>query len=429
MIRRLKTDLGYYTPAFFHINVETNSSFEKFSDEDFSVFFHEYIHFIQDVTTIYGLNNMYVYSEYIRYATNKVYLSTEKEFEIPILPTTDNESNIYLNKKICNLTNGDDKEIKKIKRICNIETILESTDVIDSPVDSIESVLVTLQDDFDIEYILIFGAMSIMESMAYLLEQMICPGYRKSPDFPYSFAEIIVDKIYPEFGKERLNTLALCDLCMMYSNPGIIFIQFLHEMSSRKWIPNYPEEIYDELLKRKVSLNGHGEISLEQNFNILSGNVNTQIKDYFKDPEIFQDIRNWVDQLMNTAREIRFKNRYFILDIARGGDVQKNLAFEKIYKQLGTPLISNKSGECTLLYPNKPDGVEIGYFSAIGEIISLFENANCECSLYAICAKYGNKIDSRCKTAPWKHSQDEFLCPFSLLWNHWRLKEFIPKAK
>ena len=60
MSRVLNTTLGYYEPAFFHINIGTNSSFEKFSSRDFSIFLHEYIHFIQDVTTVYGLNNIHV---------------------------------------------------------------------------------------------------------------------------------------------------------------------------------------------------------------------------------------------------------------------------------------------------------------------------------------------------------------------------------
>ena len=426
MNRILSTTLGYYTPAFFHINISKNHSFEKFSNEDFSVFLHEYIHFIQDVTTIYGLNNMYVQSEYIRYATHKVYKSNNRKFNIPIIPNANNEGNIYLNKAICKLTNGDDLEIKKIQKITHIEIINESTGVSNTPVDSLESVCVNLIDGYGKEQVLIFGAISIMENMAYLLEQMICPEYTHSPDFPYSFAEKIVENIYPEFGKNRLNTLALCDSCLQYSNPGKVFVQFLSEVKSEKWIPKLPECIYDKLLKRKVSLNGQREVSLEENFNELSELVKTQVKDYFNDPLIFEDIRNWVDQLLNTAREIRFSDQYFILDIARGGPLKSNKAFEKTKDQLGTPLISNNSGECTLLYKNKPEGVDVGYFSAIGQIIALFESGNCDCSLYSICTKYGNKVDERCNTNPWERCVDQLLCPYAMLWKHWNLKKFTP---
>ncbi len=422
MSRVLNTTLGYYEPAFFHINIGTNSSFEKFSSRDFSIFLHEYIHFIQDVTTVYGLNNMYVYSEYIRFATNKVYGSQSKKFSVPIVPLNDNHDNVFLNRQICKLTFGDSDEIKKVVKIVDIITENQSTGVIGSAVDNIESILVICNDDLGEEWPVTFGALSIMENMSYLMEQLICTDYDSSPDFPYSFAEKIVEKIYPEFGKEKLNILALCDLSLQYNNPGKIFVQFLQDMFSVKWLPESPEEIYDSVYKRRNTLNGEGENSIEDVYNQLSLKVRNQVQGYFNDPELFTDIRNWINQLLKTAQEIRFDNKYFILDIARGGkDV-----FQSFFKQLGTPLISNSTGECTLLYPDKPEGVEIGYFIAIGQIISYFESGSCRCDLLNICKKYKNKIDQRCESAPWERCFDTLLCPYALLWKHWNLKEYTP---
>lgn len=426
MSRILRQTLGYYTPAFFHINIGTNASFSQFSDRDFSIYLHEYIHFIQDTTTIYGLNNMYVYSEYIRFAINSAYNSQNKHFNVPILPTEDNEGNVYLNMKINNLTNGDNSEIKKIKDILSIDIINEPTGVFGSPIDSIESVVVQCIDDKDNDYVLSFGALSIMENMSYLMEQMLCTDYAYSPDYPYSFVEKIIKKIYPEFGTNRLNILALCDLSLQYSNPGKVLVQYLQEMLSNKWLPTSPEELYDEIYSRKNSINNKGEISLEQNFTELANMVKQQTQGYFNDPKIFTDIINWIEQLLNTATQLRFQNKYFILDIARGGNVKTNKALKKLINKIGTPLISNNTGECILSYPSQPEGVELGYFSAIGQIISTFENGNCNCSLHPICIKHKNGVDNRCQSAPWKRSNDIKLCPFALLWKHWKLKDYEP---
>ena len=426
MSRRLHQTLGYYTPAFFHINVGTNASFSRFSDMDFSVYLHEYIHFIQDTTTIYGLNNMFVYSEYLRFAIDQVYSSKNKRFDIPILPTDENKENVYLNMKIQNLTNGDSSEIRKVKAIISINIESEPTGVIGSSVDSIESVFVECIDDKDNDYFLSFGALSIMENMAYLMEQMICTDYSRSPDYPYSFAEKIVNKIYPEFGMDRLNVLALCDLSLQCSNPGKVFVQYLQEMLSKGWLPTSPEKLYDQIYQRKNSINNSGEITLEQNFIELSNIVKQQTQGYFNDPKFFTDIRNWIEQLLHTAVNLRFKDRYFILNIARGGNVKTNKAFEQLFKEIGTPLISNNTGECTLLYPNQPEGVELGYFSAIGQIVSLFESGNCKCALHPICVKHGNDVDKRCQSAPWERCNDMRLCPVALLWRHWKLKDYAP---
>lgn len=49
----LKTTLGYYIPTFFEMHVAThddNMIINQMSDGDATVLFHEYIHFLQDIT-------------------------------------------------------------------------------------------------------------------------------------------------------------------------------------------------------------------------------------------------------------------------------------------------------------------------------------------------------------------------------------------
>jgi hypothetical protein len=292
-----------------------------------------------------------------------------------------------------------------------------------SDVDSVDCIIVRCIDNLGEENSVSFGALSIMENMAYLMEQMICKEYETSPDYPYSFAEKIVEFLYPEFGRNKLNVLALCDSSLLYSNPGKVFVQYLQEMKFDGWLPTKPEDVYDQILPSKITLNGGSvEIPIEDNFKQLSEIVRNQVKGYFNDPE-FDNIRTWIDQLVYKGQKARFKDKYFILDIARG-DLE---VFKDFVKKFGTPLISNSEGECTLVYPENPDGVEIGYFYAIGQIISFFESGNPKCELINICTRYGNGIDNRCNTDPWDRCRDEFLCPYAMLWNHWGLSDFKPK--
>lgn len=430
MTTRLRTTLGYYTPAFFHIHVGTNLSFTSFSDKDFSVFLHEYIHFIQDVTTLYGINNMYVYSEYIRYAINEAYKSPDKKIDIPITPKDSNEDNVYLNLMINRLTCGDGCDISIIKQIKQIDIIVEDIDVPKSSLKNIESTVLTIVDNDDKEQLVSFGAIAIMESMAYLMERLLCPSYIKSPDFPYCIAEKIIEKEYPDFAKDSLNVLALCDVSLLYSNPGKIFIQFIREMKDDNWMPKNPEDIYDNIYSRVNIVNNTTKISLEDNLKGFLEIVKIQIQGYFNDPKLFSEINNWINHITITAYNLRFKDKYFILDVARGGMVRDNKVLKTLIdKTLGTPLISNVSGECTLKSPviMKGYGVDISYFAAVGQIISLFESAKYKCDLHTICTYYKNNVDERCIRTPWKHITDVRYCPFALLWYHWKLKEYEPK--
>jgi len=107
--------------------------------------------------------------------------------------------------------------------------------------------------------------------------------------------------------------------------------------------------------------------------------------------------------------------------------VKCNLKFREIIDKIGTPLISNKIGDCSLCVPNYPEGIEIGNFLAIGQIISLFETGKFSCGLKLICEKVGNSIDNRCLNSPWKHTKEyPLLCPYALFWKHWNFDGIVP---
>lgn len=398
-------------------------AFGRFSSEDFSVFVHEYFHFIQDISTYYGLNNMYVYSEYLRFAINQIYQSPNHCFKVPITPNNYNQQNVFLNSQISKFTNGDSCEIDVIKAINSIDIVKQETGTLGTKLDEIESAIITGLDNNNEEFIVAFGAICIKENISYIMEQFICDKHEGSPDFPYTIAEKVANEIYPDFAKDKLNVLALCDISLMYSNPGPVYIHFLNEYKDQCWLPSRPEDIYDNVLGRGNILNGDSVITIESSYNRLVDTVKSQLKGYFNDPEIFSNLTIWLVELLDLSKEKRFSDQSFILKIARNGRSE----FEKLLYELGTPLISNDMGECTLLYPSKPeDGVEIGYFYAIGQIINFFESGNTECKMQKICIMNMNHTDSRCIINPWSRCNDEFKCPYALLWKHWNLSKYEP---
>lgn len=84
---RQKTNRGEYIPAFFemYLRIDGDIDLNKLSERDFSLFFHEYIHFLQDITTTYGLTTCYVYGEYIQSVVNDIYEKGQQVFEVPYI--------------------------------------------------------------------------------------------------------------------------------------------------------------------------------------------------------------------------------------------------------------------------------------------------------------------------------------------------------
>ena len=98
----LNSTLDRYKQALFRMDVDFTFPSgadwnHRLSEKDVSVFTHEYIHFLQDISTYVGLNNAYVYSEQIHGMVNYVYKHPYGPIKIPInLPY--NFGNIDLNK-------------------------------------------------------------------------------------------------------------------------------------------------------------------------------------------------------------------------------------------------------------------------------------------------------------------------------------------
>ena len=111
MLRNYNQTLGSYTPAFFHINLnfpfyQSRLALYNLKKKDLSTFVHEYIHFLQDISSYSLLNNAYVYSEYMHAAAHCIYKYPKGVFQIP-LKIPRNYGNIDLNRFVNTTCMGD----------------------------------------------------------------------------------------------------------------------------------------------------------------------------------------------------------------------------------------------------------------------------------------------------------------------------------
>ena len=432
MTRKLNQTLGFYLPSFFRLHISTDNSIKdlnELSDFDFSVFFHEYVHFLQDVTTFYGLSKIHATVEYLRFANNFIVKSTEKEFVIPIEPDPTNSDNVLLNGHLCKITYGDieSMDVKVINRysITNLPINIPN-----SPIPEIEVIDVEFTDSKGDQNIFTFGAGCIMENMAYLLEKLTCKDYAKSPDIPYTSAELLVKHIYPNFGKNPLNILALCDISLGISNPANYFILTIEEWKLRGEIPSSPRILYDNFRNGSFSINGSENNLTNNPLQDISNIAKSQLKGYFND-SYFDNLKFWIDDVISSAVTFRLSNPYFILDIAQG-NIRENKSFIDLFSKIGTPLLTNNKNDFRF-YQSKAysSQIDIGYFWAINQIQNLFFGDKFECELLDFCNQIqsNTKTDKKCINEPWLRCTDKNLCPFALFWRHWGLSEYSPKMK
>lgn len=429
--RKQNKSLGFYLSSFFLLHVSTKESLKNInaiSDRAFSILFHEYVHFLQDITTFYGLNNNHVTVEYLKYANNFAIKGPSKQFEVPIDPDPTNFDNVLLGTHIANLTYGD-VESYNVKEILNYQLLALPILVPNSPIKEMVVVDVTFVDEIGKDQIFTFGAGCIMESMAYLLEQLTCKDYSPSPDIPYSAAELLAKHIYPEFGNNKLNVLALCDVSLGISNPGKHFILTIEDWRDKGILPVSPEKLYEEFSKLTFTLNGGGPVS-ENLFESMIPTVKLQLKAYFNDPH-FNDLKDWIDAMIDAAAELRLRHPTFLMDIAKG-NIRENPNFIQIFNELGTPLLTNENKEFGFYHrKGSTKQIDVGYFWAINQIQERFLGLTEPCALMDFCSQKesNTKVDDRCKINPWSRASDKNSCPYALLWRHWKLEGFEPVSK
>jgi len=427
----------YYRPSFFRMKIDLPvdlSNLRDITDGTFSLYFHEYIHFIQDISTIYGLMNISTITYYIQDVAHRVGKQQAKEFTIPMPLLNDNRdygfNNFALRKFY--IGSGINPKHTKINLVSYRKKMAQWGE---SPEDELPVVIVeakdlNTQEHFEFE----FGGNHITEGMAYLCEQYVYSDILKqqghiipADEYPYLVALKIAELIYPELAKEPLLVIAACDASLMTYHPGLSYIRLLDNLRQTDFLSN-EIGIGDLYNRAKVLLKGSHE-----DFDTVLETVRNEIKLNFKDKN-FEGNNQWVDLLFDRIKDFRSKVPEFITDILQFGDLKKNEIFGMFHSLFGSPLVLNGEEDATISLPLGfiPNNFHPSLFWAINQMLRIFSNQQpTPCELKEYCLKSSRhdpklKVDSRCDTAPWERCQDTDLCPVAIVWRHWGLSPYVP---
>jgi hypothetical protein len=394
-----------------------------YDDYTESVYLHEFIHFIQDVTTVYGLSNINITVDYMRFVNNHVLKSPPGGFNVPVLPIPQATDNVCANLELAGIYNGtgEDDEVtftghSPKARIVQVGTSTKTPAIIEITYTDVDG----QNSSFE------FGALAIVENMAYMIESECYINCEPSPDLPYKAAEKLVELIHPAFAHNRLNILALCDASLQVFHPGQFFYETLIKIKNDKKLFSKPEDIYKYCRQIQPPFNFDGATDFKSLLIAQAYVAISQITGYFNDP-IFQPIKDWLEKMIRTAVDYRIYNESFLLDIARGKKLNVNKPFKYFYEKVGTPLITNDLGVATLYDPsNLSSNLNYPIIWAIDQIHQAFWGNQQNCELKDVCTIGKINIDSRCDDAPWQRVTDKDLCPYAIMWRHWKLAGYYP---
>lgn len=106
---KLETTRGYYNPSFLKLTVNADcdlSNLNLLNKAHFSTFYHEYIHFLQDLTTTFGVTNAAIIANRLMFYNEQFRNSPDQFVKVKIPLIDQNGANSKLNAELQNLYQG-----------------------------------------------------------------------------------------------------------------------------------------------------------------------------------------------------------------------------------------------------------------------------------------------------------------------------------
>ena len=216
---------GSYSTSFFHIYMdgEFQTDLNLLSTNDRGTFIHEYVHYWQNIGTLWGLGNSILFYNEIRCLVNEI--KSINDIKIPL--HINFPKNICRERKKYTIGNGtcsyDKYEGKCIDRS---QKIVMSFDYDTSLGVRIPTIKLHIRFTDGSENDLYLGAHIIKESMAAMYQSLI-DTESSHPDVPYNIIKILCMDYYPNYCNNIEFLICACYASLFSMKPGDTFIQLM----------------------------------------------------------------------------------------------------------------------------------------------------------------------------------------------------------
>lgn len=403
---------GYYKPSFFYIFLEGSFNIDVglLSPKDRGTLVHEYIHYIQNISTYWGL-----YSSIVRYhelMEFKSYLIATDNIEIPIKL----EYSETLKVKIDRVIFGNGRSNFPYGKSWNID-LSKNIEIEKNRLNlhghNVEKIVLTAHfDDGRVEPIDL-GAHIIKESMAALYQSLVDVDAKHS-DIPYNLVQILCNQHFPNISNDIEKLICICYTSLFSMSPGSELISLMEWASKNPHLDGMT--IFTEFVDTTTIIDRHGERhKIEQYFDTLI--------DGFKD-SLATNLQADLDYIERVLDRIRLSNRsvpYLTVLYDSNGLSVENI--NALVGHFGIPYIQTLNNGYHFPQSTKTGAAEDESSVDVMELIAqetmfsyMTRPRDKMCPLYYMCS--GTIYDKDgCFGAPWEDPQCSFTIvssPFSL---------------
>ena len=421
--------LGIYKPSFFYIELDVGTEFADIlkNTSSLSVFFHEYIHFLQDILTINGINNT---RSIFLLLQNAISFMQQSKNGIKSLPHYFPSKNKIDYKSIIQYTYGNnDKNI--FKMLNNSSKIIKIT-----PEKNIlyNKPIMTYYITFDnIQFKYQLGTRDIKEGMAFFLQEWVFgKDIPIPPIFPYKTIEMLVNYFSPNSFPEKIYLIALCELSLTCANPMMFFIETLEVFSQEGYVPNNINDFEKKvMLGRKIDCNDIIYDDCKVLYNYLVDELINQYKVLLNN-DLFSDTISWLNILLENSKHIIY-NKTLPITMLFISDGKKYFQ-QTVTDILGSPIIYLKGKRRGHFFDVHGASGNLYFLRVLERFMhSLYYGTSCWLDEYCkeICTslQIDDYTDDNCRKYPTRRIRPNANCPFVYICDLFGLPEDVEFSK
>ena len=377
---------GTYKPTLFALSINKQKVLNEnmqISDEFGNIFVHEYIHFLQDILTGFGLRNIAKLARQYSLINQEIIQLPGPAFTIPYVPQ---DPTLKIEKEKFEILWGteslsmdEDFEVIDIEKQANLIN-LDHTDL------PFISVAIWLRDSAEREEFHL-GAIHFMEGMTYLIETAMYPGNDDYPDFPYRVVEKIVkSKLTGDVGSRNL--ILMMEAALESHTPALYFYYLIQFCKEREF--SLSEDVLNDY-NSSYKFYWNGKRYSRKEFYFANAALCREGFMALFNHEKLQPLNLWARTLIGNA--IKLKRAGFSFTDLLPVNANFNPARQvlgRLIKRLGTPVMTDQGYGIFLLAPNNVISEhEMVYLLGLEAVIEVI-SGNRICSMLPYCANDPN---------------------------------------
>lgn len=359
------------------------------------LFMHEYIHYVQHLSTLCGISlSMHYNKLFVEY---RIYFEEHNTIKLPLIlgDTTPQLKRFF---EYFNMIKGSRVYHNRLDDLdCNPELIEKAKE---------ERKAVSLtayneeRQEWDIINHINLGYYAIVESMADMIQRIYDPDVEHDT-IPYLAVQKVCEKIYPEISRDYRMMVSICICALMYSNPGVGLFEAINYAKNNPGINGY--FLYNHFIKENsLCLPSGEEITIHDMFV-------KQLTEYKKTIDIvFGGHIGYYGKAIDNAMIGATSGNNALLALLYDDSIPASEYICHLADFYGYPYIEAK--DLTLWPGEEKRAIDVAVAVGFELLYKRFTNKiSTECPRAEMCKSYG-KYTYECKYDQWNHIEP---CPFT----------------